>query len=82
MLGATEIVPAAEQQVQEDRRAAAGLPGLRGHQLGADSKPDVQIDYMFFQKDAAGEKTFNRTPAQKFNARACRRTSIPRWGTS
>ena len=38
-----------------------------GVKFGDDKKPDVPIEYMFYQKDAGGEKPFNRTPPQTFN---------------
>jgi len=40
--------------------------------MDADKKPDVSVDYNFYQKDAAaenGEKFFNRTNPQVFNAK-------------
>ena len=43
-----------------------------GAKLGDDKKPDVSVDYVFFQKDAAGEKMFNKTPPQ-----ALQRKTLP-----
>ena len=37
---------------------------IYGAKVGADKKPDVTVDYVFYQKDATGEKLFNRTPTQ------------------
>jgi len=40
--------------------------------LGADKKPDVAVDYSFYQKvatEATGEKFFNKTNPQVFSAK-------------
>ena len=68
VLGATEIVPATDNKFKKSEELGV-IFQVYGYQMGSDSKPDVQIDYMFHQKDAAGgEKPFNKTEPQKFNA--------------
>jgi hypothetical protein len=40
--------------------------------LGADKKPDISVDYSFYQKvasEASGEKFFNKTNPQVFSAK-------------
>jgi hypothetical protein len=68
VLGATEIVPASDNKFKKSEELGV-IFQVYGYQMGSDGKPDVQIDYMFHQKDAAGgEKPFNKTEPQKFNA--------------
>jgi hypothetical protein len=68
VLGATEIVPATDNKFKKTEELGV-IFQVYGYQMGTDGKPDVQIDYMFHQKDAAGgEKPFNKTEPQKFNA--------------
>jgi hypothetical protein len=68
VLGATEIVPATDNKFKKTEELGV-IFQVYGYQMGGDGKPDVQIEYMFHQKDAAGvEKPFNKTEPQKFNA--------------
>jgi hypothetical protein len=68
VLGATEIVPASDNKFKKSEELGV-IFQVYGYQMGSDGKPDVQIDYMFHQKDpAGGEKPFNKTEPQKFNA--------------
>lgn len=46
--------------------------------LGTDKKPDVDVEYGFYQKADAAEKFFNRTAPQAFNAT----TLPPQWDTA
>jgi hypothetical protein len=68
VLGATEIVPASDNKFKKSEELGV-IFQVYNYQMGSDGKPDVQIDYMFHQKDpAGGEKPFNKTEPQKFNA--------------
>lgn len=68
VLGATEIVPASDNKFKKTEELGV-IFQVYNYQMGSDGKPDVQIDYMFHQKDASGaEKPFNKTEPQKFNA--------------
>jgi hypothetical protein len=68
VLGATEIVPAPDNKFKKSEELGV-IFQVYGYQMGSDGKPDVQIDYMFHQRDpAGGEKPFNKTEPQKFNA--------------
>jgi hypothetical protein len=68
VLGATEIVPASDNKFKKSEELGV-IFQVYGYQMGSDGKPDVQIDYMFHQRDpAGGEKPFNKTEPQKFNA--------------
>jgi hypothetical protein len=67
VLGATEIVPATDNKFKKSEELGV-IFQVYGFQMD-DGKPDVQIEYMFHQKDASGvEKPFNKTEPQKFNA--------------
>jgi hypothetical protein len=63
VLGDSEVTPAADQKFKKTEELQLVFQ-IYGAKLGADKKPDVSIDYVFFQKEAAGEKMFNRTPTQ------------------
>ncbi len=68
VLGATEIVPAPDNKFKKSEELGV-IFQVYNYQMGSDGKPDVQIDYMFHQRDASGaEKPFNKTEPQKFNA--------------
>lgn len=80
VLGATEIVPASDNKFKKTEELGV-IFQVYGYQLGGDKKPDVQIEYMFHQKDAAGgEKPFNKTEPQKFNAQTLPPTFDPEQG--
>lgn len=63
VLGDSEVTPAVDQKFKKTEELQLVFQ-IYGAKLGADKKPDVSIDYVFFQKEAAGEKMFNRTPTQ------------------
>lgn len=63
VLGDSEVTPAADQTFKKTEELQLVFQ-IYGARLGADKKPDVSIDYVFFQKEAGGEKMFNRTPTQ------------------
>jgi hypothetical protein len=63
VLGDSEITPAADLKFKKTEELQLVFQ-IYGATLGADKKPDVSVDYVFFQKDATGEKPFNRTPTQ------------------
>jgi hypothetical protein len=63
VLGDSEVTPAVDQKFKKTEELQMVFQ-IYGAKLGADKKPDVSIDYVFFQKEAAGEKMFNRTPTQ------------------
>jgi hypothetical protein len=68
VLGGTEIVPATDNKFKKTEELGI-IFQVYNYQLGSDSKPDVQAEYLFYQKDAGGtEKLFNKTEPQKFNA--------------
>jgi hypothetical protein len=68
VLGATEIVPAPDNKFKKTEELGV-IFQVYNYQMGSDGKPDVQIEYVFHQRDAAGgEKPFNKTEPQKFNA--------------
>jgi hypothetical protein len=80
VLGATEIVPATDNKFKKSEELGV-IFQVYGYQMGSDGKPDVQIEYMFHQKDAAGgEKPFNKTEPQKFNAQTLPPTFDPNQG--
>jgi hypothetical protein len=63
VLGDSEVTPAADLKFKKTEELQLVFQ-IYGARLGADKKPDVSIDYVFFQKDPTGEKNFNRTPTQ------------------
>jgi hypothetical protein len=67
VLGSTEIIPATGNKFKKTQELGL-IFQVYGYQLGTDKKPDVQIEYVFHQKDATGEKPFNKTEPQKFSA--------------
>jgi hypothetical protein len=63
VLGDSEVTPAVDMKFKKTEELQLVFQ-IYGAKLGPDKKPDVSVDYVFFQKEAAGEKTFNRTPTQ------------------
>jgi hypothetical protein len=70
VLGESEITPAADLKFKktEELQVVFQIYGAKA----VDKKPDVQVEYAFFRRDAGGEKPFNKTAPQVFNA-----TSLP-----
>jgi hypothetical protein len=66
VMGDSEITPAADLKFKKTEELQLVFQ-IYGAKLGGDKKPDVSVDYVFFQKEGAGEKMFNRTPAQVLN---------------
>jgi hypothetical protein len=66
VLGDSEVTPAADLKFKTTEELQLVFQ-IYGAKVGADKKPDVSVDYVFFQKEGAGEKMFNRTPAQVLN---------------
>jgi hypothetical protein len=79
VLGDSEITPAADLKFKNSEELQLVFQ-IYGARLGADKKPDVSIDYVFFQKEAAGEKMFNRTPAQVLNSESLPKNFDPEMG--
>jgi len=80
VLGDSEITPAADLKFKKSEELQLVFQ-IYGAKLGADTKkPDVSVDYVFFQKEAAGEKMFNRTPAQVLNAESLPKNFDPEMG--
>lgn len=63
VLGDSEVTPAIDMKFKKTEELQLVFQ-IYGAKYGSDKKPDVSIDYVFFQKEAAGEKPFNRTPTQ------------------
>jgi hypothetical protein len=63
VLGDSEITPAADMKFKKTEELQLVFQ-IYGAKVGPDKKPDVSVDYVFYQKDATGEKPFNRTPTQ------------------
>lgn len=65
-LGATRITPASDTKFSKQEELAILFliynPVLKGN------KPDVTVEYSFHQKTPEGEKYFNKTNPQQFNA--------------
>jgi len=65
-LGTTRIVPKATARYGKQEELSMLFlvynPGLKG------GKPDVTVEYNFYQRAADGEKYFNKTSPQEFNA--------------
>jgi hypothetical protein len=70
VLGESEITPAADLKFKktEELQVVFQIYGAKA----VDKKPDVQVEYVFYRRDASGEKPFNKTAPQVFNA-----TSLP-----
>lgn len=63
VLGDSEITPAADMKFKKTEELQLVFQ-IYGAKVDANQKPDVSVDYVFHQKDASGEKLFNRTPTQ------------------
>jgi hypothetical protein len=63
VMGDSEITPAADMKFKKTEELQLVFQ-IYGAKLGGDKKPDVSVDYVFFQKDPSGEKMFNKTPTQ------------------
>ncbi len=63
VLGDSEVTPAVDMKFKKTEELQLVFQ-IYGARPGGDKKPDVSVDYVFFQKEAAGEKMFNRTPTQ------------------
>jgi hypothetical protein len=69
VLGDSEIVPAQDLKFKKTEELQV-IFQVYGAKLGDDKKPDLTVDYVFHQKDGTGEKMFNKTPPQVFNAQS------------
>jgi hypothetical protein len=67
VLGEAEIVPAQDLKFKKSEEISVVFQ-VYGAKYGDDKRPDVTVEYAFLQKDASGEKPFNNTPPQAFNA--------------
>jgi len=80
VLGDSEITPAADLNFKKSEELQLVFQ-IYGAKLGADTKkPDVSVDYVFFQKEAAGEKLFNRTPTQTLDDKSLPKNFDPEMG--
>ncbi|MCA1563776.1 MAG: hypothetical protein LC804_27200 [Acidobacteria bacterium] len=66
-LGTTKIVPAVDNKFSKKEELAI-IFLVYNPSLSPEKKPDVEVEYSFQQKTTEGEKYFNRTEPQKFNA--------------
>jgi hypothetical protein len=69
VLGNMEIVPAADQKFGKGEELQLLLL-IYNTGISPEGKPDIEVEYTFHQKTAEGEKYFNRTEPQKFNAQS------------
>lgn len=69
VLGSAEIVPALDNKFQKSEELGV-IFQVYGAQVGSDKKPDVTIEYVFYQKEAAGEKLFNKTVPTTLNGQS------------
>lgn len=80
VLGTAEIVPAVDNKFKKAEELGI-IFQIYGAQVGPDKKPDVTIDYVFYQKDASGtEKMFNKTVPTTLNAQSLPPTFDPDQG--
>ena len=80
VLGDSEITPAADLKFKKSEELQLVFQ-IYGAKIGADTKkPDVSVDYVFFQKEAAGEKMFNRTPTQTLDDKSLPKNFDPEMG--
>jgi hypothetical protein len=80
VLGTAEIVPAVDNKFKKSEELGI-IFQIYGAQVGTDKKPDVTIDYVFYQKDASGgEKMFNKTVPTTLNAQSLPPTFDPDQG--
>jgi hypothetical protein len=68
VLGDSEVSPAADMKFKKTEELQLVFQ-IYGAKIGDDKKPDVSVDYVFYTKDASGEKLFNRTPTQTLSAK-------------
>ena len=68
VLGDSEVSPAADMKFKKTEELQLVFQ-IYGAKIGDDKKPDVAVDYVFYTKDASGEKLFNRTPTQTLSAK-------------
>jgi hypothetical protein len=66
-LGSVEIVPALDSKIPKSEVLSLFFL-VYNTQVDADKKPNITIDYNFHQKVGTGEKYFNKTSPQDFNA--------------
>lgn len=69
VLGDSEIVPAQDMKFRKSEELQVVFQ-IYGAKFGDDRKPDITVEYLFHQKEAGGEKMFNKTPPQTFNAQS------------
>lgn len=70
VLGSAEIVPALDSKFTKAEELGV-IFQVYGAQVGSDKKPDVTIEYNFYQKEAGGgEKLFNKTVPVTLNAQS------------
>lgn len=70
-LGTTQIVPSSANKFSKKGELSLVFL-IYNAALGADKKPDVSVEYSFYQKlasEASGEKFFNKTNPQVFSAK-------------
>jgi hypothetical protein len=67
VLGNMEIMPAADSKFGKKEELQLLLL-IYNAGIGGEGKPDIEVEYTFHQKAAEGEKYFNKTEPQKFNA--------------
>jgi hypothetical protein len=67
VLGNMEIQPAADSKFGKKEELQLLLL-IYNAGVGSEGKPDIEVEYTFHQKAAEGEKYFNKTEPQKFNA--------------
>jgi len=79
VMGDSEITPAADLKFKKTEELQLVFQ-IYGAKPGADKKPDVSVDYVFFQKEASGEKMFNKTPAQKLDSESLPKGFDPEMG--
>lgn len=65
--GTMTVVPSADAKLKKSGELQV-LFWVYGAEPDAASKPDVTIEYSFYQKNAEGEKYFNKTAPQALNA--------------
>jgi hypothetical protein len=79
VMGDSEITPAADMKFKKTEELQLVFQ-IYGAKLGGDKKPDVSVDYVFFQKDPTGEKMFNKTPTQTLSDKTLPPTFDPEMG--
>lgn len=65
--GTMTVVPSVDAKLKKSGELQV-LFWVYGAEIDAASKPDVMIEYSFYQKTAEGEKYFNKTAPQALNA--------------